>query len=259
MHGFPSSSHQYRNLIRELGDEHHVISMDYPAFGASDFPDPSIYEYSFDNIANTIDDFLQQRGISKYSLYLQDYGAPIGMRIAVKHPERISSLIFQNGNIYDEGLNKEAWAPIMQLWKGRDAELEKNIAANVFSLPGLQWQYTHGTRNPDGILPDNWLLDFQSLSRPGQHAVQLDLFYDYRNNVAKYPEWQEYLKKEQPPVLVVWAKNDAFFPVPGAEGLKRDAKDVDYNILDTGHFALEEDGPIIADKIRSFLKQRNIE
>ncbi len=258
LHGFPSSSHQYRNLIRELGDDHYVIAMDYPGFGASDFPAASDYEYSFDNIADTVDRFLQQRKISKYAFYLQDYGAPVGMRIAAKHPERISALIFQNGNIYEEGLNKQAWAPIMQLWKGRDAELEKKIAASVFGLEGLRWQYTHGTRNPDGILPDNWLLDHQSLSRPGQDKVQLGLFYDYRNNVALYPQWQEYLKKNQPPVLVVWAKNDAFFPVPGAEGLKRDAKDVDYNILDTGHFALEEDGPLIASKIRDFLKARNI-
>ncbi len=257
-HGFPSSSHQYRNLIRDLGDEHHVIAMDYPGFGSSDFPDPKKYKYSFDNIADTVDQFLQQRKISKYSMYLQDYGAPVGMRIAAKYPDRVAALIFQNGNIYDEGLNKEAWAPIMQLWKGRDAELEKKIASNVFGMEGLRWQYTHGTRNPDAILPDNWLLDYNSLSRPGQHAVQLDLFYDYRNNVALYPEWQKYLKKNQPPVLVVWAKNDAFFPVPGAEGLKRDAKDVDYNILDTGHFALEEDGPLIASKILAFMKDRDI-
>lgn len=258
LHGFPSSSHQYRNLIRELGDTHHVIAMDYPGFGASDFPGADAYEYSFDNIAKTINGFLEQRGISKYAFYLQDYGAPVGMRIAAQHPDRVMGLIFQNGNVYEEGLNKEAWAPIMKLWQGRDSELEKNIAANVFSLDGLKWQYTHGTRNPDAILPDNWLLDHQSLSRPGQHAVQLNLFYDYRNNVAQYPQWQAYLKKYQPPALVVWAKNDAFFPTPGAEALKRDLKNVDYNILNTGHFALEEDGPFIAAKIKAFMKANNL-
>lgn len=258
LHGFPSSSHQYRNLVRELGDTHHVIAMDYPGFGASDFPKPSQYEYSFDNIAKTIGRFLEQRGIAKYTFYLQDYGAPVGMRIATQHPERVNALIFQNGNVYEEGLNKEAWAPIMKLWKGRDPELEKQIASSVFSLEGLRWQYTHGTRNPDAILPDNWLLDHQALSRPGQHAVQLDLFYDYRNNVARYPEWQNYLKTNQPPALVVWAKNDAFFPTPGAEGIKRDLNNVDYNILDTGHFALEEDGPLITKKIREFLKANNL-
>ncbi len=258
LHGFPSSSHQYRNLIRELGDEFHVIAMDYPGFGASDFPDPSEYEYSFDNFSKTVNTFLEQREISTYTMYLQDYGAPVGLRIAVQHPERVNALVFQNGNLYEEGLNKEAWAPIIKLWEGRDAELEKAIASNVFSLEGLKWQYTHGTRNPDGILPDNWLLDYQSLSRPGQHEVQLGLFYDYRNNVALYPEWQQYLKDNQPPSLVVWAKNDAFFPTPGAEGIKRDVKDVDYHILDTGHFALEEDGSLIASRIRAFMAARNL-
>ena len=163
----------------------------------------------------------------------------------------------QNGNVYEEGLNKDAWAPIMALWEGgRNAELEAQIAAQVFSLPGLQWQYTHGTRNPDGILPDNWLLDHQAMSRPGMHEVQLGLIYDYRNNIAKYPEWQAYLREHQPPALVVWAKNDAYFPVAGAEGYLRDLEDVDYNILDTGHFALEEDGEVIALRIRNFLSKR---
>lgn len=258
LHGFPSSSHQYRNLIRDLGDSYHLIAPDYPGFGSSDFPPATEYEYSFDNIAETIDGFLEQRGISKYSLMIQDYGAPIGLRIAVKHPERVQALIVQNGNAYEEGINKETWAPIISYWANRSPEQGETIAANIFSLEGLKWQYTHGTRNPDGILPDNWLLDFASFSRPGQHQVQLDLFYDYRNNVKLYPEWQAYLKTHQPPALIVWAKNDAFFPVPGAEGYKRDLKDVDYNILDTGHFALEEDGALIADKIRNFLTKRGI-
>ncbi|WP_109353956.1 alpha/beta fold hydrolase [Sphingorhabdus sp. EL138] len=256
-----TDTHQYRNLIRELSDDYYLIAPDYPGFGASDFPSADTYEYSFDNIANTIDKFLEQRGIEKYSLFLQDYGAPIGYRIATAHPERVQSLIVQNGNTYDEGLNKEAWAPIMKLWEqGRgNKELETAIASSVFGLEGLKWQYTHGTRNPDAILPDNWLLDYQSLSRAGQHDVQLGLFYDYRNNVAKYPEWQAYLRKHQPPVLLVWAKNDAFFPTPGADGYKRDVKDLDYNLLDTGHFALEEDAPLIAEKIRTFLVKRAIE
>lgn len=260
LHGFPSSSHQYRNLLRMLGDDYHLIAPDYPGFGASDFPPASEYVYSFDNISMTVEKFLDQRGIKKFSLFIQDYGAPVGMRIAARHPDRIESLIVQNGNIYEAGLNKEAWGPIMTLWqKGRgDEELESAIANQVFGLEGLKWQYTHGTRNPEGILPDNWLLDHQSLSRPGQRDVQLGLFYDYRNNVAKYPEWQAYLRKNQPPVLLVWAKNDAFFPVPGAEGFRKDVKDLDYNILETGHFALEEDSVLIADKMRKFLSARNI-
>ncbi|WP_216822304.1 alpha/beta fold hydrolase [Sphingorhabdus sp. EL138] len=260
LHGFPSSSHQYRNLIRELSDKYYLIAPDYPGFGASDYPSASEYKYNFDNFAKTINSFLEQKGIAKYSLFIQDYGSPVGMRIATKHPERVQALIVQNGNIYEEGLAKEAWGPIMKLWEvGRgNTELETAIASQVFGLDGLKWQYTHGTRNPDNILPDNWLLDFQSLSRPGQHDIQLGLFYDYRNNVAKYPEWQAYLRKHQPSVLIVWAKNDAFFPVPGAEGFKRDVKDLDYNILDTGHFALEEDSKLIASKIRAFLDKRGI-
>ncbi len=258
LHGFPSSSHQYRELIAKLSDEYHLIAPDYPGFGASDFPSSKAYDYSFDTIAGTIDEFLNQKDIKKYSLFLHDYGAAIGMRIATKHPQRIESLIIQNGNLYEAGLNKETWAPIMKLWEtGRgNQELEQAIASNVFGLEGLKWQYTHGTRNPNAILPDNWLLDYQALSRPGQHDMQLGLFYDYRNNVAKYSDWQAYLKEYQPPVLLVWAKNDAFFPVSGAEPFKQDVEDLDYNILDTGHFALEEDAELIADKIDAFLSKR---
>lgn len=261
LHGFPTSSHQYRNLIRDLGDSYHLIAPDYPGFGASDFPSIEEYEYSFDNIARTINQFLEQRGLSNYSLFLQDYGAPIGFRIATANPERVETLIIQNGNTYEEGLNREAWAPIMALWEqGMGAtDLKAQIAQNVFSLEGFRWQYTHGTRNPDGILPDNWLLDYAAFSRPGQHEMQLGLFYDYRNNVAKYPEWQAYLRTHQPSTLIVWAKNDAFFPEPGAEGFRRDLEDVDYNFLDTGHFALEEDGDLIAEKIRAFLTERGIQ
>ncbi|MBY5931485.1 alpha/beta hydrolase [Tateyamaria omphalii] len=259
LHGFPSSSHQYRDLIETLSDEFHLIAPDYPGFGASDFPSADAYSYSFDNFANTIDGFLEQRGQNEYALFIQDYGAPVGMRIATEHPERVQALIVQNGNVYEEGLNPDTWAPIMALWEGgRNAEIEAQIAAQVFSLEGLKWQYTHGTRNPEAILPDNWLLDHQLINREGQHDIQLGLFYDYRNNVAKYPEWQAYLREHQPPALVVWAANDAFFPTPGAEGFKRDLKDVDYNILDTGHFALEEDGALIADKIRVFYAARDI-
>jgi len=259
LHGFPSSSHQHRDLIDDLSDAYHVIAPDYPGFGASDFPSPDQYIYSFDNFADTIDTFLEQRGISKYSLMMHDYGAPVGFRIATEHPERVESLLIKNGNAYEEGLNKEVWAPIISLWENSTPELRKTIAENVYSLGGMQWQYTHGTRNPDAILPDNWLLDYYNLTREGMHDVQLDLFYDYRNNVKLYPEWQAYLKESQPPVLVVWGKNDAFFPVSGAEGYKRDVKDIDYNILDTGHFPLEEEGEFIAQKVRAFLIERGIQ
>ncbi|WP_299598236.1 alpha/beta hydrolase [uncultured Tateyamaria sp.] len=257
LHGFPSSSHQYRHLLDELSDDYYLIAPDYPGFGASDFPSPDSYTYTFDNIAETVDTFLEQKGIDTFSMYLQDYGAPVGFRIATVHPERIETLIIQNGNAYEEGVNPETWAPVTYLWEnGRDAEYEQTLIPNIFSVEGLRWQYTHGTRNPDGILPDNWLLDHQAMSRPGMHDVQLGLIYDYRNNVAKYPEWQAYMREHQPPALIVWAKNDAYFPVAGAEGYQRDLVDVDYNILDTGHFALEEDGDVIALRIRNFLSKR---
>ncbi|WP_299083126.1 alpha/beta hydrolase [uncultured Ruegeria sp.] len=257
LHGFPSSSHQYRKLLAELSDDYYLIAPDYPGFGSSDFPSPDSYSYTFDNIAETVDTFLEQMGVDNFSMYMQDYGAPVGFRIATASPEKIETLIIQNGNAYAEGVNPETWAPVTHLWEnGRDAEYEAKLIPNIFSVEGLRWQYTHGTRNPDGILPDNWLLDHQAMSRQGMHDVQLGLIYDYRNNVAKYPEWQAYMREHQPPALIVWAKNDAYFPVPGAEGYLRDLKDVDYNILDTGHFALEEDGDVIALRMRNFLSKR---
>lgn len=258
LHGFPSSSHQYRNLLRELSDDYYLIAPDYPGFGASAFPSPASYEYSFASFSETIGTLLEQKGIETYALYVHDYGAPVGMRIAMAAPEKVTAIITQNGNMYEEGLNAETWAPIMTLWEnGRGNQtLETTIAQNVFSMDGLRWQYTHGTRNPDGILPDNWLLDYQSISRDGQHDVQLDLFFDYRNNVAQYPAWQAYLRTNQPPVLALWAKNDAFFPVSGTNGFRRDVKDLTLTYLDTGHFALEEDLDIIATQVRNFLSER---
>lgn len=258
LHGFPSSSHMFRNLIRDLSDAYHLIAPDYPGFGESSFPSPDAYEYTFDNLARTIDKFLEQRKLTKYSLYVQDYGAPIGFRIATAHPERVQSFIVQNGNAYEEGIAKSGWAPIEKYWKDKTVANEKTIIDNVFTLEGMKWQYTHGTRRPENIAPENWNLDFMKISRPGQHRVQLDLFYDYQNNLKQYPKWQRYLRANQPPVLIVWGEHDAFFPVPGAEGYRRDVKDVDYNILNTGHFALEEEGQLIARKIREFLGSRGI-
>lgn len=258
LHGFPTSSHMYRNLIRDLSDAYYLIAPDYPGFGESSFPSPDEYEYTFDNLAKTMDKFLEQRKVSRYSLFIQDYGAPVGFRIATAHPERVQTLLVQNGNAYEEGVAKSGWAPIEKYWKDRSAANEKVIIDNVFSLEGMKWQYTHGTRDPDNVAPENWNLDYMKISRPGQHRVQLDLFYDYQNNIKRYPAWQEYLRKNQPPVLIVWGEHDAFFPVPGAEGYRRDVKDVDFNILNTGHFALEEEGAFIAKKVREFLRARDI-
>lgn len=257
LHGFPHSSHQYREVLNELGDEFYLVAPDYPGFGDSSFPSPDDYDYTFDNFATIIDKFLQQRNIDSYVLMIQDYGAPVGLRIAAKYPKRVKGLVVMNGNAYKEGFNNETWAPIMTYWENKDnPELEKAIAGQIFSDAGLAWQYTHGTRNPEGINPDNWNLDIAKFARDGQHRMHLDLFYDYQSNVKLYPEWQAYLRDNQPPMLIVWGKNDAFFPESGAQAYKRDVKDIDYHILDTGHFALEEEGPFIVSKMRDFLNSK---
>ncbi len=256
LHGFPSSSHQYREVLAALGDEFYLIAPDYPGYGDSSFPSKKEYTYTFDNVANTIDRFLIQRGLNRYVLMIQDFGAPVGLRIAAKHPKKVAGLVVMNGNAYEEGISKQGWGKVLDYWKNRTPELEEHIIDNVFSLEGFRWQYTHGTRNPDAILPDNWNLDYMKMSRPGQHEVQLDMFFDYQNNLKKYPNWQQYLRDNQPPTLLVWGKNDAFFPVAGAEGYKRDLNDIDYNILDTGHFALEEEAPFIIKKMREFMHNK---
>ena len=254
LHGFPHSSHQYREVLSRLGDNFHLIAPDYPGFGDSSFPSFKEYDYTFDKFADTIDKFLEKKNISSYVLMIQDYGAPVGFRIATKHPERVDGFVVMNGNAYEEGLSKKGWGPIFDYWKEKSPELERKIAANVFSDEGLRWQYTHGTRNPDGINPDNWNLDIAKFAREGQHQTQLALFYDYQNNVKLYPQWQKYLRENQPPMLIVWGKNDAFFPASGAEAYKKDVKVIDFNILDTGHFALEEEADFIIMKMRNFLK-----
>lgn len=252
LHGFPSSSHQYRKVLNALSDDYHLVAPDYPGFGNSDFPSATDYEYTFDNLASTVDKFLEKLGLESYALMIQDYGAPIGFRIATAHPERVTAIINQNGNAYEQGLGK-AWAAIRALWADRNPETEA-ACLPAFSMEGLEWQYTHGTRNPENINPDSWHLDYLRLSRPGAHEVHIDLFDDYQNNLKLYPEWQQYLRDNQPPLLIVWGKNDEFFPESGAAAFKKDVKNIDYNIYDTGHFALDEDGNDIIEKIRMFMK-----
>lgn len=253
LHGFPSSSHQYRRVLQELLDDYYLIAPDYPAFGESDYPDPKDFEYSFDNIANVIDAFVQSFNLEKYSLMMQDYGAPIGYRIAAKHPEKITSLVVQNANIYEEGLG-ESWGDIQKFWANNTEETRRPIYG-AFTLESLKWQYVFGTRNPEKINPDNWMLDYYRMQRPNIQDVNVDLFYDYRKNVALYPTWQKYVRDHQPPILIVWGKNDVGFPASGAEAYKKDAKNIDFNLYDTGHFALEEEGDAIIAKMRSFLKK----
>lgn len=253
LHGFPSSSHQYRKVLEQLSDAYYLIAPDYPGFGNSDYPDPSEYHYTFDNIANTINLFLEQKELRTYALMIQDYGAPVGFRIATAHPDRITAIINQNGNAYEEGLG-EAWKDIRALWANRNEETEKALAP-TFTLAALEWQYTHGTRNPENVNPDTWNLDYLNLSKPYAHKISMDLFYDYQNNLKLYPAWQEYLRSHQPPLLIVWGKNDAFFPKSGATAYKKDVNQIDYNLFDTGHFALEEDGEIIIEKMRHFMER----
>ncbi|WP_025764211.1 alpha/beta fold hydrolase [Dyadobacter tibetensis] len=253
LHGFPSSSHQYRKVLEQLSDAYYLIAPDYPGFGNSDYPDPSEYHYTFDNIANTINLFLEQKELRTYALMIQDYGSPVGFRIATAHPDRITAIINQNGNAYEEGLG-EAWKDIRALWANRNEETEKALAP-TFTLAALEWQYTHGTRNPENVNPDTWNLDYLNLSKPHAHKISMDLFYDYQNNLKLYPAWQEYLRSHQPPLLIVWGKNDAFFPESGATAYKKDVNQIDYNLFDTGHFVLEEDGEIIIEKMRHFMER----
>ena len=251
LHGFPTSSHMFRNLMPQLSDRFHVIAPDYPGFGNSAMPSVDAFDYTFDNLATVMEGFIQKVGLKHYSLYLMDYGAPIGYRLAVNHPERVDALIVQNGNAYAEGL-REFWDPIRTYWKDRTPENAKPLAGFI-APDGVKWQYTHGVRNAAAISPDNWNVDLRHLTREGNPAIQLALFYDYQNNVPHYPAWQAYFRKHQPPTLIVWGKNDFIFPAEGAHPYKRDLKNLEFHLLDTGHFALEEEGDQIASLIRNFL------
>ena len=257
LHGYPTSSHMFRNLITDLSVQYHVLAPDYPGFGRSDQPEIADFEYTFDNMANIVEGFLKELKVEKYSIYLMDYGAPIGFRIASKYPERVESLIIQNGNAYDEGL-RDFWIPIKKYWN--DYTVENGKPLEGFHSPdGLKWQYTHGVKDVATISPDNWNIDLQHLTRDENNEIQLAMFYDYRTNVPLYPKWQKYFRDHQPPTLIVWGKNDFIFPVEGAHPYKRDLKVVETHLLDTGHFALEEKGEEIAIYIRNFLKRNNIQ
>lgn len=251
LHGFPTSSHMFRNLVASLSDRFHLVAPDYPGFGNSAQPGMDEFEYTFDNLANVMEGFVDKLGLQRYSLYVMDYGAPIGFRLAARNPEQIESLIVQNGNAYAEGL-REFWDPIRKYWKERTPENAAALAGFI-SPQGVKWQYTHGVRNESTISPDNWNVDLRHLTRAGNPEIQLALFYDYQNNVPHYPAWQAYFREHQPPTLIVWGKNDYIFPAEGAYPYKRDLDNVDLHLLDTGHFALEEDNDQIASLIRRFL------
>ena len=251
LHGYPTSSHMFRNLIRDLSDQFHLLAPDYPGYGRSEQPPMAEFDYTFDNMAKIVEGFLEALNVERFSIYLMDYGAPIGYRIAAKYPERVEALIVQNGNAYEEGL-REFWDPIKKYWNEKTVENGKALEG-FHSLEGLKWQYTNGVRDTEKISPDNWHVDLQHLSRPENNDIQLAMFYDYRTNVSLYPAWQAYFREYQPPMLIVWGKNDVIFPAEGAEPYKRDLNNIEFHLLDTGHFALEEDGDVIADRMRQFL------
>ncbi|TVR57077.1 MAG: alpha/beta hydrolase [Candidatus Competibacteraceae bacterium] len=252
LHGFPTSSHMFRNLIPALADRYHVVAPDYPGFGNSSAPSVQEFDYTFDNLAKVVENFTEQVGLRTYSLYLMDYGAPVGFRLAVRRPERVQALIVQNGNAYDEGIDNDFWKPIKAYWKDRSQEKGDGLRS-LLTLDATKWQYTHGVRNVETISPDTWGHVQPLLDRPGNQEIQLALFHSYGSNPPLYPRWQEYLRAHQPPTLVVWGKNDAIFPAAGAHPYQRDLKNVEFHLLDTGHFALEEDGAEITALIRGFL------
>ncbi|WP_295629012.1 alpha/beta hydrolase [uncultured Nitrosomonas sp.] len=251
LHGFPTSSHMFRNLIPLLADKYRIIAPDYPGFGQSAMPDRDDYAYTFDNYALVINKLLEYLTITHYTLYVMDYGAPVGFRLAAANPDKVNAFIVQNGNAYLEGLG-EFWDPIKAYWEtGRSTERE--ALRWLTSIKATKWQYTNGIKDASVVSPDTWTMDQAMLDRPGNAEIQLDLFYDYRTNIPQYPQWQAYFREYTPPTLVVWGKNDAIFIADGAVPYKRDLPGAEIHLLDTGHFALETHGTEIADLIRDFL------
>lgn len=251
LHGFPTSSHMFRNLIPALAGQFHLVAPDYPGYGNSSMPTVNEFDYTFDHLAEIVEKFIAAIDLKKYSLYVMDYGAPIGFRIAAKYPEQVEALIVQNGNAYEEGL-REFWEPIKAYWQERSSENEEKLKYLV-TLAATKWQYTNGVRNLAAISPDAWTVDQHFLDRPGNAEIQLALFDSYKSNPPLYPQWQEYFRQYQPPTLIVWGQNDHIFPAEGAYPYKNDLQTLEFHLLDTGHFALEEKGDEIADYIRRFM------
>ncbi|MBN3766987.1 alpha/beta hydrolase [Burkholderia sp. Ac-20365] len=251
LHGFPSSSHMFRDLIPLLADRFHIVAPDLPGFGQSDMPERKDFAYTFDNLANVIDRFTEVIGFDRYAVYVFDYGAPTGFRLALKHPERVTAIISQNGNAYVEGLS-DGWNPIQAYWKD-PTQANRDALRPMLERDTTIWQYTHGVSDKTRVSPDGYSLDDYYMSRPGAHEIQLDLFGDYQSNVALYPAFQQYFRTHQPPFLAVWGKHDPFFLPPGAEAFRRDIPNADVRFFDTGHFALETHAAEIAAAIASFL------
>ncbi len=257
LHGFPASSFMFRELIPRLATDYRVIAPDLPGFGFTEVPAERKYVYSFGGLALTIGAFTQSLKISRYAIYVFDYGAPTGLRLAMAHPERVTAIVSQNGNAYEEGLG-DAWGPIRKYWAEPTAENRDVIRKNVLTLEGTRWQYTHGVANPDSVPPESYTLDTALLERSGNKDIQLDLFLDYASNVKLYPKFQEYFRKSKPPLLAIWGKNDPFFIPAGAEAFRKDLPNAKVQFLDTGHFAIETHVVEIASAMKDFLEANGI-
>ena len=257
LHGFPTSSFMFRELIPRLADHYRVIAPDLPGFGFTEVPVERKYTYSFEALAGTIEAFTEALRIKRYALYVFDYGAPTGFRLAMTHPERVAAIISQNGNAYEEGLG-DAWGPIRKYWAMPTAENREVIRQNVLTLEGTRWQYTHGVAIPESIAPESYTLDTALMERPGNKEIQLDLFLDYESNVKLYPKFQQYLRRSKPPLLAIWGKNDPFFVPAGAEAFRKDLPTAQVQFLDTGHFATETHVSEIAAAMREFLEANGI-
>ncbi len=251
LHGFPTSSHMFRDLIPVIGTRYHVIAPDYPGYGASAAPAVEEFDYSFANFAEIVDALVERMEVSSYALYVMDYGAPVGYRLFAKHPERVTGFVIQNGNAYEEGL-REFWDPIRAYWAD-PSPANGDALRGFLTLDATRWQYTHGVGDISLVSPDNWFHDQYLLDRPGNREIQLAMFYDYRTNVPDYPEWQTLFRAYDPPALLVWGENDHIFPAEGAHPYKRDLTDLEFHLLPTGHFALEEFGSFIAGRMLDFL------
>jgi pimeloyl-ACP methyl ester carboxylesterase len=257
LHGFPSSSFMYRELIPRLADRYRVVAPDLAGFGFTEVPENRKYTYTFDSLAATVNFFTEAIKINRYALYVFDYGAPTGFRLAMAHPERVTAIVSQNGNAYEEGLG-DAWGPIRKYWAFPNVENREVIAKSVLTLDGTRWQYTHGVANPDSVAPESYTLDMALMERPGNKDIQLDLFLNYASNVALYPAFQEYFRKSKPPLLAIWGKNDPFFIPAGAEAFRRDIPGAQVTMLDTGHFALETHVVEIAAAMNEFFDANGI-
>lgn len=255
LHGFPTSSHMFRDLIPKLATRYHVVAPDLPGFGFTEVAKDKDFTYTFANLTAVVDGFTQAKKLSRYALFVFDYGAPVGWRLANDHPERVTAIISQNGNAYDEGLS-QAWAPLQAYWKDSTSENRRALHA-ALTIDGTKWQYTEGVKDPGLLSPDGYTFDQALLDRPGQQDIQLDLMRDYANNVAQYPKYHAYFKTHQPPLMAIWGKNDPYFLPAGAEAFKRDLPKAEVRLLDTGHFALETHADEIASRTLEFLS-RNV-